>query len=96
MSENHSDSELVPQEPLELMPGTPDALEPDALVDVDSLDYLHRRIYDTQERVDGFVQYRTLLKATEAAGCNRDCVHQRRKTAPYQNLIGEGIDTSGV
>jgi len=80
MSHNNGDMELVPQEPLELMPGTPEALEPDALVDVEGLDYLHRRIYDTQERVlNGFVQYGTLLKATEAAGCNQDCVYQWRK-----------------
>ena len=51
MSNNNHDAELVPQEPMELMPGTPDALEPDALVDVESLDYLHRRIYEIDDNL---------------------------------------------
>jgi len=55
-------------------------LAADGLVDVDSLDYLHRRIYDTQEIVlDAYVERGTLLKATQAAGRHRDCVYRWRQ-----------------
>lgn len=67
MSDNHRDIELVPE-------------TPDALVDVESLDYLHRRIYETQERVlDGYVEHGTMLKAAEVAGVHPDCSYQWRK-----------------
>ena len=87
MSNNHDGMELVPQE-ADLVPGTPDAL-----VDVESLDYLHRRIYDTQERVlIGYVEHGTLLKAVRWPVCTRIAVTSGgRKTLFVGTNAGHGL-----
>ena len=59
---------------------TTDYVDAEPLVDVDSLDYTRRMVYERQERfLKAFVKPGTILKAAEDAGLDRDCVYVWRK-----------------
>ena len=57
------------------------------LVDVDSLDYTRRLVYERQERVlEGFVRFGTVLKAAEFAEVDRDRRCGGRRWEPRPQL----------